>query len=164
MSDVIIAIVPAPGHEGLVAEGPRVLGCKPERPMLLRRCSCGSWLCPSWDGIVVGGLHHPALEGHDVALVLYAPGGPRLGMVRAMEALDVEDYGWSWHADQRRVRQPADPVGATLSRPGSESLSVVVDPWPLSDRHTPAAYALVLAHLLHQRGLASEVLVLPVSA
>ena len=39
MSDVIIAIVPAPGHEGLVADGP--MG---ERPALLVQTGDGHWI------------------------------------------------------------------------------------------------------------------------
>lgn len=156
MSDVIIAIVPAPGHEGLVAEGPLE-----ERPAVLRRTVGSVWVPENGSNAV--GLR---------ALVLYAPGGPRLGMVRAMEAAGVgpnvrayrcydgpaRGQWWErpeYYSDRRRETR------ADWSIPEHPFMG---DPGPVTGDYPHAgAPAYALAHLLHQRGLASEVLVLPVT-
>lgn len=173
MNDVIIAIVPAPGHEGLTADGPLVAGCRPERPMTIRRCSCGVWGCPSLDGVVVAGVHHATPQTYDVALVLHAPGGPRLGMVRAMEAVGMGKgaYGWSI---ELRAHPGGKWSGAATTERGDGigwDLSWHEDvPVPEPQRgvsacvSAPHAVAYALAHLLLQFGKGSEVLVLPVPA
>lgn len=158
MPDVIIALVPAVGHESLVADGPRVPGCEPERPMLLRRCSCGSWLCPALDGALVGGVHHPEPAARDLALVLYAPGDPKLGMVRAEATVKgfvmaIAEPGPRLFCLFLRRDVPVD-------HPENATSFILNDPPELPES---ALDAFALAHLLLQRGKGSEVLVLPVT-
>lgn len=178
MSDVIIAIVPAPGHEGLVAEGPSVPGCTPERPMTIdverpgaaHPCVAGCLMNifgePSMDlSSLRPGDECPACYGRGLvsvtALVLYAPRGPRLGMVRAMEAAALD-----FVPELTRFGAPVDGTGGRVVylRLASEE-AIQVRAWPPdSCRDVGPLFAFGVAHLLHQRGLASEVLVLPVPA
>lgn len=162
MSDVIIAIVPAPGHEGLVAAWmPQGFRGTVERPARVIRCSCGAWACP-----VMADGH---MLTHDDALILHAPGGPRLGMVRALEALavgpDVRAYrcydglprGKWWdrpdfYSDRKRELRLDWPI---------PEHTFLGEPNAIGDFPHPGASAYALAHLALQRGLASEVLVLP---
>jgi hypothetical protein len=153
---VIIAIVPHPDHAHLTAEGPRVTGCKPERPMTLRRCSCGAWTCPAFDGVLVAGVHHPAPQAYDVALVLHAPGDPRLGMLRAMEVAfpgtDLDGARVSAWADGSSAL--IDGMGGTLTDWDAPAMPVGVS------EQTPAGQSFALAHLLLSLGKAVEVVTL----
>lgn len=149
MGDVIIAVVPAPGHEHLIAEGP--MG---ERPALLVLVDSGLW-SPMRRGL----LSHDGRR----ALVLHAPGDPRLGMVRLRAALGLND---------RRVHTEKDPhrwVGFVLSDRiyGDEVYFPREVVWGLPDDVADipgsARDAYALAHLAKARGLVAEVLVLEVT-
>lgn len=163
MSDVIIAVVPAKGREGLTAEGPPISpGASPERPALVYRCGCGQW----------GHFGCASLlsEKRQVALVLHAPGDPRLGMVRLMEALGViecfckpstnPDDGDDWPLFSRRTAAESMARHANVARPPPLIVSEVSIMPP---QRSALADAYAIAHLAVQRGLVSEVLVLPVA-
>ena len=161
--DVIIAIVPAPGHEGLVAPVPSVLPhmafMEPERPALLTRCA----ICSRWDCVEYA---HWIDDRVDLqrALVLYAPGGPKLGMVRAMEAVGFRlDGAYNWGVDIEDVQHYGKPVmteAIARTAYGDRFTWPVPDP---DDLPSVAYTAFAIAHLALQRGLGVEVLVLPVS-
>lgn len=139
---VIIAIIPATGHEGLVAEGP--MG---ERPALLYRCGCGQWGAHPR----VGAVCHE--RKRTVALVLHAPGDPKLGMVRLMEALFGDD------ADEVAVGSGSGK-GRVFWRDGQPYKKHKSWPVPLLDAGVAARVVHAAAHLAVQRGIATEVLVL----
>lgn len=159
MGDVIIAIVPAPGHEGLVTEGP--MG---ERPALLYGVIGGGWFPPCR-------LNEHRIPDGRRALVLYAPGGPRLGMVRAMEAAGVgpnvrayrcydgpaRGQWWErpeYYSDRRRETRADWSIPEHPFMGDSDPV--------IGDYSHAGAPAYAVAHLLHQIGKGSEVLVLPV--
>lgn len=162
---MIIALIPSPGHEYLTAEGP--FG---ERPALLVQVDSGRW-----EPMRRGLLSHSGTR----ALVLYAPGEPKLGMVRLREALEMsgEAYGWSvgLEVPAENERDTDDILidhligRATTERGDDQSWSVphhplILTPPPGRWRtgvETPEASAYADAHLAHQRGLVAEVLVLP---
>lgn len=177
---MIIAIVPAPGHEALVAEGPSVDGCVPERPMTIDVLRPGS-RHPCVDGCLMNLFRVPPLDlsglkpGDECpacydrglvsvpALVLHAPGDPKLGVLRAMEAAEVADgnsvdlcdYGsFSGPARLGGVESDADGCDVRVWGVGAE-VPEWVAPWSSPGR------AFALAHLLVQRGIAAEVIVLP---
>lgn len=150
---MIIAIVPAPGHEALVAEGP--MG---ERPALLRGVIDGGWYPP-------GQLNEHRIPDGRRALVLHAPGDPKLGMLRAMGAAP----GWVCSDAQVHCFRSFDGPCRAKSRhatgssewplPGSTP-DVLGEPNIIGTFDHPAARAFALAHLLVQRGIAAEVTVL----
>ena len=148
MSDVIIAIVPAEGHEGLTADGP--MG---ERPALLLR-DLGEWLT------VDRAAHAPHLYNDcDVALVLHAPGDPKLGMVRAMEAAGA--VGNAAFIGARFGYWGGLVPAVYLDRShNAGSVELNLEP-PRPLRLAPYLFPFAVAHLLLQRGIAREVLVLP---
>ena len=189
MSDVIIALIPSPEHAYLTAEGP--FG---ERPALLARLTVGSWVGPwkpfpgaSPDSAPPGdtaralalGLGTAPVEARaafnagagvtlDVALVLYAPGEPRLGMVRAMEAADLSGLGAAY-GDSLAIRRDGENAwkGLRDNERGDLTQWDVPEPPALlgiatdrTDWSQPAA-AYALAHRAVQRGVGAEVLVLP---
>lgn len=139
--DVIIAIIPAKGHEGLVEAGERIPNhpaVRVERPMTISRCMCGAYACKSH---YLDGHGYALGKGGELigeALVLFAPGGPRLGMVRLQKALH--------------------PYLASVDR------SAIAAPPDFEARGFEFCSAWAGAHAAKQRGLASEVLVLPVTS
>lgn len=153
---MIIAVVPAKGHEYLVASAPSVLPdmafMEPERPAVLTRCEhCGRWDCVEYGHWISDRSDLPR------ALVLYAPGGPRLGMLRALAAIKAGINVWR----DRSLRPPKDDVRAVAATHPDTTKVVVPTPPGLPDG---ALRAFGLAHLLVQRGIASEVIVLPLEA
>ncbi len=117
-----------------------------ERPALLLR-DLGEWRT------VDRAAHAPHLyDDEDVALVLHAPGDPKLGMVRAMEALRIDEVS---------TRPPntgfTDVRWAGCRGWDEVSVAIAPDDMPFGD----LARAWTAAHLLLQRGIAREVLVLP---
>lgn len=160
MSDVIIAIVPAAGHEALVATVPSVLPhmafMEPERPALLTRCA----VCSRWDCVEYA---HWMDDRTDLprALVLHAPGGPRLGMVRAMEAAGA--VGDDAFVGARFGRWGGLVPAVYLDRVGLlRPVELNVEP-PESMQAAPYLFPWALAHLLVQVGKGSEVLTFPVT-
>lgn len=148
--NVIIAVVPAPGHEDLIAE---VMG---ERPARMVQNEDGHWLIDTFPDTGSSAVCR--------ALVLHAPGGPLLGMVRLRATLglpnghDIDLVGSKPESGPAIFRAVhSDPDGrdvAVYDLPSEPPEGVA--PWGLAGR----AYA--LAHLAHQRGIVAEVLVLEV--
>jgi hypothetical protein len=143
---MIIAIVPSPDHAHLTAEGP--LG---ERPALLYRFRLlegAPWGFTSGDA--------PPAADYDVALVLHAPGDPRLGMLRAMEVAfpgtDLDGARVSAWADGSSAL--IDGMGGTLTDWDAPAMPVGVS------EQTPAGQSFALAHLLLSLGKAVEVVTL----
>lgn len=94
------------------------------------------------------------------ALVLHAPGGPRLGLVRAMEALGITDC-WCISdigSDEWRVF-----IGTPDYEEGIRQPNMPPPPHGVADAGWQAHRAYAAAHLLLQIGKGSEVLVLPVT-
>lgn len=164
MMGIIIAIIPAPGHEGLVADGPSAPGCTPERPMLMTEAACGRCGKATWTRACCP----PSPGGYALrfgprsrrALVIRAPGDPRLGMVRLKDALGLTG---------RPVHTQKDPhrwVGFVLSDRsyGDDVFFPRELAWTIPDDvasvpgEARAAYA--LTHLATKRGVVAEVLVL----
>lgn len=156
---MIIAIVPAPSHSSLVAEGP--MG---ERPACLVRWAHrqdyepqtladgtvrtfvpDDWRVPDEDELSTN---------YERALVLFAPGDPKLGMLRAMEAAFGND------AEASTVRYESSVSEGWLSDRNGDTLAdwPVVGPPP--GMPVLALPAFALAYLLVQRGPGAEVLVI----
>lgn len=135
-ADIIIAIVPAKGHEGLTAEGP-----EGEMPATVQHGTCLACYAVRWvrwlrDPGCACGNALTEIDASRAALVLHAPGGPRLGMVRA-----------------RAVCQ-GDPT--------REEIGQFMDALPVGEMSMDALGIWCFAHLMRVRGFAAEVLVLPV--
>lgn len=150
-ANTIVAVVPATGHEALVAYGKAHPWWDAERPTLLVCCVCGAWDCTQPQG----GMHHRGMF-QPRALVLYAPSEPRFGMVRAMDAAGL------LHQDMLYAyRDPFDVwFGAYPGRP----MWMLPHKPPGGGANAQLDAAFVLAHfLLHEPGKVADVLVLPLA-